>query len=85
MRPVADVNSINLEGLWYLTGALLFLHAAYHALVVSRKDVLLKLLADDYIRRSVASESTRIAEQIAVADRHQHHCFTPTTPQSPGG
>jgi hypothetical protein len=24
-------------------------------------------------------------EQIAVADRHQHHCFTPTTLQSPGG
>ena len=25
------------------------------------------------------------AEQVAVADRHQHHCCTPTTPQSPGG
>jgi len=25
------------------------------------------------------------AEQIAVADRDQHRCFTPTTPQSPGG
>ena len=25
------------------------------------------------------------AEQIAVADRLQHHSFTPTTPQSPGG
>jgi hypothetical protein len=25
------------------------------------------------------------AEQIAVADRQQHHCLTPTTPQSPGG
>jgi hypothetical protein len=27
----------------------------------------------------------RIAQQVAVADRHQHHCFTPTTLQSPGG
>ena len=24
-------------------------------------------------------------EQIAAADRHQHHCFTPTALQSPGG
>jgi len=25
------------------------------------------------------------SEQVAVADRHQHHNFTPTTLQSPGG
>ena len=44
--------------------------------------------------RSLCSEDTDIlrdffrrpnAEQIAVADRHQHHSFPPTTPQSPGG
>ena len=26
-----------------------------------------------------------MSEQVAVADRHQHHCLPPTTPHSPGG
>lgn len=64
MHSVGDVHLINPDGLWYLVGMLAFLHAAYHDLVVSRKDVLFKLLVDDYIQRSVASESARIAEQI---------------------
>jgi hypothetical protein len=36
-------------------------------------------------RTNVVPRSLKPAEQVAVADRHQHHCFTPTTHQSPGG
>jgi hypothetical protein len=37
------------------------------------------------LRSALRKWRRRKGEQIAVADRLQHHCFTPTTLQSPGG
>ncbi len=65
---LGDERLINSDALWYLIVALLFLISAYRDLVVSKKDILLKLLVDDYIQRRIASESSRIAEQVATSN-----------------